>query len=188
MTSDQQRPPAEVELVPDDGLARALSKELSGGDINIQALRQLRNLDASQQNISSLAGLENCTNLEGLSLEANNVTDVAPIAALVRLELLSLNINPIANMTAIGTLPELRQLFIGKTNVNSLKFVTMLPRLELLSFVYSQVTSLIDLYFYVVQTKENQRLQQILAFGNNLDVASFAFAEALRNQGIEVRI
>jgi hypothetical protein len=126
--------------------------------------------------------------LEGLSLENNKVADLKPISALTSLELLSLNHNPVADMTAIGTLPELRQLFIGKTNVSDLNFITQLPRLELFSFVYSQVTSLTELYFAVFVTKSNQRFQQILAYGNKLDAASYAFAEALRNHGIDVSI
>src|SRR5438034_9062620 len=99
MSPNQYRPPAEVEIIPDDGLDFALGRALSGAAINAQILMQLRNLDASRQNISSLVGLELCTNLEGLSLEDNNITDVAPISALASLELLSLNMNPVADMT-----------------------------------------------------------------------------------------
>jgi internalin A len=179
---------ASVELVPDAGLARALSKALSGGEITIQTLKQLRNLDAADQNISNLTGLEYCTNLEGLSLQDNNITDVGPLSALVCLESLSLNHNPVADMAAAGSLPELRKLYIGATKVSSLSFVTNFPRLELLSCVFSQVTSLIDLHLAVFLTKNNKKLQQILAYGNKLDIASSAYAQALRNAGIEVHI
>jgi internalin A len=188
MTTDQHRPPNEIDLIPDAGLARALAKKLPGGVISIEALQRLRDLDASEQSISSLAGLEYCTSLEGLSLQDNNVTDLSPISALSNLELLSLNHNPVADMSVIGTLPELRELFVGKTNVSDLKFIAQFPKLELLSFVYSQVTSLTELYFAVFITKTNQRFQRIVGYGNNLDAASYAFAEALRNNEIEVSI
>jgi Leucine-rich repeat (LRR) protein len=186
----EARSASEKRLIPDDALARALRKalDLDSGEITVAILKGLRTLDASEQSISDLTGLEHCNNLIGLSLESNNVTNLKSVSSLFELEMLSLNLNPVSDMTEIGELPQLRSLFIGRTNVSSLKFVTNLKRLELLSFVYSRVTSLVELYFAVFVTKDNQRLQQVHAYGNRLDPASLAFAEALRNAGIEVNL
>jgi Leucine-rich repeat (LRR) protein len=165
-----------------------IALDLHTDEITLETLNRLTNLDAVGHSISNLSGLEHCTNLIGLSLEDNNITDVKPISSLFDLEILSLNMNPVSDITSIGELHELRVLFIGKTNVCSLEFATKLKKLELLSFPFSKVTSLIELYFSVFLTKNNERLQQVFAFGNSLDTASLAFARSLQDAGIEVRI
>jgi Leucine-rich repeat (LRR) protein len=189
MTSET-RSESDVPLIPDAALAGALRKELALGaeEITFESLKRLRNLDAQGQGISNLSGLEHCINLTGLSLEDNNVIDVRPISSLLELEILSLNANPVSDLTPIANLIELRALFIGKTNIDNLKFATNLRKLELFSFPFSKVTSLVDLYLSVLITKDNERLQRVFAFGNSLNVASYAFASALRNAGIEVEI
>lgn len=177
-------------LIRDPNLYQALKQELnlSGAGLTIQALKSLRNLDARDKGINDISGIEHCSNLEGLSLEDNKVSDISALSRLQKLEILSLNGNPVSNVSPIKTLTELRWLFLGGTAVSDLSFVSALPKLQILSVVGSKVTTLVDLYFCYAVPQDSKRLEKVYAFGNALDPASLAFAQALRMLEIEVQI
>ena len=170
-------------------LAKKVAAQLNLGvqELSIEALNRLEDLDASDLGLGNLDGLQHCRNLTILSLQDNSITDIAPLAGLTSLETLSLNGNPIADLSAIKSLRELRNLYLGKTLVSDLSFVRELPNLRLLSFAFSKVTTLIELYFALVLGSV-PRLEKVYAFGNKLDLTSHAFAAALRNAGVEVQI
>jgi len=58
----------------------------SEGPIFPTDLEGLTSLNASKSNITSLAGLEHCTNLTELRLDDNQIGDISPLAPLPNLE------------------------------------------------------------------------------------------------------
>jgi Leucine-rich repeat (LRR) protein len=73
-------------------------------------------LDAADQNIVSLAGLEFATDLEEINLHNNAVTSIAPLAALSALRVLDLGYNSIADLTPLSGLQALESLDLGFGN------------------------------------------------------------------------
>jgi hypothetical protein len=155
-------------------------------DLTADLLLPLDSLDASELDITTVAGLEHCCNLTVLSLQDNRISDISPLATLKYLEVLSLNGNPIADLSTVRALTELRELYFGQTKVADISFVSALPNLELISFPLSRVTSLVDLYFSYFLTKATPRLQKVFAHNNDLGPGSIAFVAALQQAGLEV--
>src|SRR5437868_4207208 len=124
--------------IKDVALAKQMSEELNicVHALNLEALKQLESLDASNLGIVKLDGLQHCKNLAILSLQYNNITDVALLGGLGNLETLSLNGNPVADLSAVKSLHKLRKLYLGKTLVSDLSFLRELPNLRLLSFAF----------------------------------------------------
>ena len=82
--------------------------EKPDGPIRKTDLMELTKLDAENQNITDLRGIEYCTNLYWLNLDGNQIEDINPLANLTELRVLNLSnnqitdISPIANLTKIG--------------------------------------------------------------------------------------
>ncbi len=94
-------------LVPDANLrvviAEALGKP-SGASIETEDLARLTRLDADEQGISDLRGLEYATRLERIELRRNEISDLSPIAELTRLNNIKLRGNQITDVSPLAGL------------------------------------------------------------------------------------
>lgn len=109
--------------IPDQYLKKALAKTLGQDeslDITKTQLESIITFDArSQKNISSLEGLQYCTNLRRIELGRGSVSDLTPLLGLsdlVYIDLRSQNITDIRPLTESSTLNNLKHInFHGQT-------------------------------------------------------------------------
>lgn len=86
--------------VPDAALRDAINAVLGRGamdQLNRGELSQLTTLDISNNDVSSLEGLQYATNLTTLNASNNNISDTSPIAGLTNLTSTNLAGNPVSN-------------------------------------------------------------------------------------------
>ena len=119
--------------IPDANLRAAIAAELGktpNAPITPDEMATLTVLQASEQGIRDLTGLEFATNLEELWLIDNNISDLAPLAGLTRLENLGLDANIIADLAPLASLNNLEVLYIGRNNISDVSPLSGLTRLE----------------------------------------------------------
>ncbi len=135
---------------------------LKEGDLTAEKLQSLDSLAVTvfyynENDITSIQGIENCTNLTYLRLELQSITDISPVANLTKLEYLDFNqnrtiedispisnlnnlkklilySNPIKDISAIANLLGLKELWLGDTPVSDITRLTNLVNLEVLYF------------------------------------------------------
>jgi len=88
-------PDTELEDVVRDALDK------SDGDITDADMATLNELDADDEEISDLSGLEYAVNLRELDLEDNQVSDLGPLANLTNLQDLDLEDNQVSNISPL---------------------------------------------------------------------------------------
>ena len=90
-------------LFPDANLERVIREALARphGYLTPEYASFLISIAASNDSISNLTGLENCTNLRTLILEFNQITDITPLANLNNLHTLLLHYNQIEDISAL---------------------------------------------------------------------------------------
>ena len=121
--------------IPDDNLRAVIAAALGkapNAPITEEEMATLTSLDAAEQGIRNLAGLEFATNLMALSLRTNNIADVSPLAGLTNLTWLSLSTNNIANVLPLAGLTNLGRLWLYANNIADVSPLADLTRLELL--------------------------------------------------------
>ena len=127
---------AEVLHIPDANLERVLREAMqldSNDHITVQHTAELRALNAQNQGIKELSGLEYASNLTELRLGENPITDISPLAHLTQLTLLRLNdcwtiddINPLADLTQLNVLDLDRNLIVDLSPLTGLMALTSL--------------------------------------------------------------
>ena len=101
--------------VPDTALAGAIRSELgleAEEPITQTAMQTLTQLNASDQGISDLTGIEQATNLQTLELQNNQISDITPLVALVNLQFLLLSGNQISDVAPLVVLVNLQTLHL----------------------------------------------------------------------------
>ena len=119
-------------LVPDAGLAGAIRSELgldAGDPITQQTMATLTNLDASDQGISDLTGLEHATNLQTLNLDKNQISDLQPLTSLTNLQSLTLTDNQIEDVTPLAALVNLETLHLAGNSPQDISALASLTNL-----------------------------------------------------------
>ena len=118
-------------------IRRAIGKQ--SGDIVPRDVLDIVYLDADDENIVSLAGIEYLTGLEVLHLNNNSISDVAPLANLRELKELSLIGNPIQSIEALAGLTRLEHLNLWATEVSDISPLAGLTNLVFLNIGASRV-------------------------------------------------
>ena len=137
---------AEVVHIPDANLERVLREAMqldSSDHITVQHIAELQVLNAQDQGIKELSGLEYATSLTELRLGENPITDISPLAQLTQLSLLRLNdiwgiidISPLAHLTQLNWLDLDRNLIV---DIRPLAGLTGLTSLDIR---YNQIENL----------------------------------------------
>ncbi|MBE0566372.1 MAG: leucine-rich repeat domain-containing protein [Krumholzibacteria bacterium] len=120
--------------IPDAALEAAVRARLGIPTAPLRRLdlRGLGDLTAEEAGIVSLAGLQECPNLEVLHLRGNAVADLGPLAALARLRHLGLVANQVADLAPLADLPALQVLWLDDDPVASLAPLAGLTSLQAL--------------------------------------------------------
>ena len=128
--------------IPDTNLEHAIREELGlSADLPFTQLvmNQLTGLDAGNNQIESLTGLEHATNLTWTHLHQNNISDLKPLAQLNHLERLSLWDNLISNLSPLANLTKLRGLDLGGCNISDITPLASLTQLEWLTLHWNHL-------------------------------------------------
>lgn len=117
---------------PDRNLDAAIRNAINKpeGPIHTSDLEELTSLRASDRDITSLKGLEHCTNLTRLELDFNQIRDISPLASLTNLTILGLWSNQISDISPLVSLSNLSSLYIGDNPLNTESVDTYIPQLK----------------------------------------------------------
>ena len=146
----QELASAEVEI-PDPNLERVIREKLGLPDripLTQLGMQQLTELDAGDNQIEDLTGLEHAIDLTSIYLHRNNIDNLKPLAKLIQLERLSLWGNPISDLSPLASLTQLRYLHLGLcevSDVSPLAGLTGLTNLYLHNNQISNITPLAGL-------------------------------------------
>lgn len=157
----------DVVKIEDANLKAAILKTLrmsATADLTKADMLKLKNFDAKNANIKSLAGLEYAANLRQLDVTGNSITDLSPLKDLKGLKYLTLYGNPITDdgledvsgitsllslnldytkitkLDAVSGLTNLKNLYVSNTDVSDLKPAANLTNLKYLYFCNTKVT------------------------------------------------
>ena len=137
--------------IPDPNLRNIIAQALGKAPsaiITVADMAWLTGLDATNQNITNLTGLEHATNLTRLWLRNNSISNIFPLAGLTKLTLLDLRDNFISNISPLARLTNLTVLGLARnkiTNISSLAGLTNLTELGLGQNNITNISSLAGL-------------------------------------------
>ena len=120
--SDLLQPTATVSI-PDSNLEAAVREKLGlASDATITQLVMLRLtlLNASNQQITDLTGLEYALNLQFLNLTDNQIEDITPLTNLTDLTRITLSGNPVTDIMALAKLVKLSRLNCHECNISNI--------------------------------------------------------------------
>ena len=130
--------------IADDGLRTVLQSALGKNDddsITDAELDGLTNLVASSANISSLSGLEYCTNLTNLTLDDNQISNTSALSNLTNLAELKLSNNQISDISTLSNLTNLTKLWLGNNQIVNISALFNLTKLRSLKLEDNQLTA-----------------------------------------------
>ena len=131
--------------IPDENLIAAIENSLDmaeGTPITRGDMVVLTSLEAPNENIRDLTGLEFAINLTKLSLYNNNISDITPLSRLHRLEWLAFSSNNISDITPLLGLNNLEWLYLSNNNISD---ITPLSRLNSLEWLFLESNSVSDI-------------------------------------------
>lgn len=112
-------------------------------DLNILAsLPMLEELSLANCGLSTLAGLEQATNLMVLNLANNTVRNLDPISSLGRMKEINLQHNAVTSLSALSTLTNLEVLDVSFNSVNSISAISSCTKLRELNIGNNKIGSL----------------------------------------------
>lgn len=94
------------------------------------------------ERLTSLAGLENATELRYLYCQDTNLSDISALANLTALESVVLTDSNISDLTPLADLINLEELRLYNNPISDISPLANLPKLEQLNFIGTQVTEL----------------------------------------------
>lgn len=97
--------------------------------IQASALKTIEHLDASNNHITSLEGIEHLSNLKTLDIAHNQVSDLSPLVPLSQLEELYANNNLITSIFSIRYLTELKTLSLSANTIADVQPLSNLNKL-----------------------------------------------------------
>ncbi|WP_343118189.1 cell wall-binding repeat-containing protein [Romboutsia sp. MSSM.1001216sp_RTP31141st1_F12_RTP31141_220114] len=151
--------------IPDQNLKKALNEKLSQDKDNPITKGQLESitgvLNLSNKNITTIEGIQYCSNLQKLILENNKISDITPLAHMnaPTLDALRLHNNKISNIAPLANLnaPKLKWLFLNNNKISDIApllnvHFTNLFQLYLDGNKISDINQLINLNFPKLNT------------------------------------
>lgn len=137
--------------IPDANLKSALLTELNKGadySITVDDMKSIDSLYAYGKKISSIEGLQYCTNLKTLDLDYNSISDISPLKNLTNLQTLYLIGNKISDISYLSGLKNLNVLFLINNEISDLtplKNLTNLNFLEVNSNKFTDYSPILSL-------------------------------------------
>ena len=130
--------------IPDANLRAAIAAELGkapNAPITPDEMATLTDLDARDQGIRDLTGLEFATNLTFLVLSSNAISDVSPLSGLTNLTQLWLGTNAISDISPLSGLTNLTGLALS---INAISDISPLSGLTNLTFLVLSSNAISD--------------------------------------------
>lgn len=139
--------PPEVVSFADANLERAVRQALKKleGPLTTDDLASLTRLDAEEQNIKSLDGLEYATALDTLNLWGNEIEDLGPLSGLTNLTFLKLGDNQITDVSPLSGLTNLEWLSLWGNEVADVSPLSGLTNLNTLNLSGNEVADVSSL-------------------------------------------
>nr|WP_312986143.1 cell wall-binding repeat-containing protein [Clostridioides sp.] len=128
--------------ITDQALKDLLLKNVEEEKLTKENLARVTNLDASNQNITNIEGLQYCTSLKELQLSRNEISDISPLSELESLEELYLDNNEISDISQISELKSLRVLELSRNKISD---ISPLLKLESLEELYLENNKISDI-------------------------------------------
>ena len=144
-------PPTTVNI-PDPNLRDAIERVLGkapGANITVADMERLTVLNAINEDITDLTGLETATQLTVIDLRNNRISDISPIAGLTNLIALRFARNKIADISPVVGLTSLIELNLRE---NSISDISPIARLTNLRSLWLNINSIFDLVPLVENT------------------------------------
>ena len=132
-------------IIPDVELRAAIEKALgktSGATISPADMRTLTELDAREQDIQDITGIEFATNLTALYLNENEISDVSALIQLKELRTLWLYVNQISDIAALAQLTNLTSLSLSHNQLSDVSALADLKRLKTLWIDGNQISDI----------------------------------------------
>lgn len=129
--------------------------------IGLGKIKQLRNLDLTNNEIIELKGLESLTELEILNLSKNYIRKITGLENLNNLKVLNLFENKITKIEGLDSLSSLEVLNIGANKISDINGLDHLVNLKKVSFYNNSITEIKDL-------KSLNSLQELNLIRNNI--------------------
>lgn len=136
---------ADVAVVfADSGLEAAVRAAISlpTGTIYQSQLLTLTQLDASSRAISTLSGIEYCTNLVVLDLYDNQISSATELATLSALTELDLGRNQLTNLSPLSAITSLERLYLDENGISDLSPLATLTNLDFLYLLTNNISDL----------------------------------------------
>ena len=137
--------PSQPVNIPDPDLRSAIEKALgktSGATISPADMRTLTELDAREQDIQDITGIEFATNLTALYLNENEISDVSALIQLKELRTLWLYVNQISDIAALAQLTNLTSLSLSHNQLSDVSALADLKRLKTLWIDGNQISDI----------------------------------------------
>ena len=131
--------------IADPNLDSAIRGSLGIGledPITCQMAQSVTSLIAASLGITSLAGLEEFANLEGLNLNLNQISDISPLVGLTQLVSLFLHGSQISDISPLAGLTRLELLGLQENQISDISPLAGLTRLEFLGLGDNQISDI----------------------------------------------
>ena len=117
----------------------------AGSSISTTDVLALTSLSAGYYGISSISGIEHCTNLVELDLRHNDISSITQLGSLTKLRTLELQYNAISDLSALSTLRSLQTLHLQGNQVTGITALQGILSLVELWLGGNQITSITPL-------------------------------------------
>lgn len=194
---------------PDKNLEKVIRSEIkkNSGKILKSDVDKITSLNAFENNITNLEGIENLTNLTKLDLELNEISNIEPLGGLINLTdlildrnqignidslkglinltSLSLNGNNITNMEPLSGLTKLTALGLGSNKIRNIEFLKRLPNLTDLNLYDCKISNIEALRELTNLTKlslsgnQIQDYSPVSSYYNNLKYKDFTLSNKI---------
>ena len=150
---------------PDENLEEAIRDAIGkqSGDIYPSDLEGLEGLDAPDNGITNLEGVQHCVDLKELDLgkydTSNNISDISALSELTNLRDLNLGGNEITDISPLSELTNLQWLWLPDNNISDISAL-------------SELTNLRDLYLGGNEITDISPLSELTNIGNSNTASS----------------
>lgn len=152
-------------IIPDANLESVIRNTISKptGDILDTDLMDITELKAMNQGITTIEGLEHCTNVAFLNLGKNAISDLTPLSGLARLKILRIYNNPVSDLTPVAALRALTELNAEHCSITDISALKDLLNLRFLMLSYNAITDIGPLQNLI-------KLEALLLYSNEISV------------------
>ncbi len=130
--------------ISDENLEAAIRSLLDKqtGEILASELLTIDSLDAAQNQISDISGLEHCLNMRYLRLHTNQISDLSPLTGLTKIDRLALYTNQITDINPLAGMTSLELLYLGWNQIEDITILENMPFLRSLALDGNEISDL----------------------------------------------